>query len=82
MKLRNSQKRHMKKAISWRLISIIITTLLAWTITGDLAIGAAIGSVDAIIKLFIFYIHERVWHKHRKGIPFKNILFSNWWNNY
>ncbi len=82
MKLKNSQKRHMKKAISWRLISIVITTILAWVITGDLALGAVIGSVDAIIKLWIFYLHERAWHQHRKGMSFKNIIFNHWWCNY
>lgn len=80
MKLRASQKRHIKKAISWRLISIVITTLLAWLVTGNFAVGAVIGSIDAVIKLYVFYLHERVWHTHRKGKSFKEIFFTHWFS--
>jgi len=52
-----------KRAISARVISIIVTSLVGWAITGDPLIGLSIGAVDAIIKICIYYTHETIWEK-------------------
>ncbi len=61
-----SQKRALMKTLTWRLISIVITFFLAWTVTGSMSIGAVIGSADAGIKMFLYYLHERAWHAWKK----------------
>ena len=65
-KIRRSHKRHVMKSITWRLISIVVTFFLAWWITGDVKIGAAIGGADATVKMFLYYMHERFWHRLKK----------------
>ena len=52
-----------KRAISARVISIVVTSFIGWIITGDPLIGLSIGSADAIIKIFIYYTHETLWEK-------------------
>ena len=52
-----------KRAISSRLISTIVTCLVGWLVTGNPYIGLSIGAVDMVIKLGLYYIHETLWEK-------------------
>ena len=52
-----------KRALTARTISLIITFSIGWFITGDLRIGLSIGAIDTLIKLFIYYGHETVWEQ-------------------
>lgn len=52
-----------KRAISSRFISTIITTTVGWLVTGDPLIGLSIGAFDTFIKLVTYYIHESLWEK-------------------
>ena len=56
------QKRTLVKTMTWRVTASLTTFLIAWILTGDLLIGASIGSIEAIIKLFLYYFHERIWN--------------------
>ena len=60
MKLIN---RHIAKTISWRILGTMDTMFLSWLITGDLKAGMQIGLADVIIKMVLYYLHERVWFK-------------------
>ena len=57
----NSRKRHIAKAITWRIVGTIDTTLLAWLISGDPMIGFKVGLSEVITKLVLYYFHERLW---------------------
>lgn len=59
-----ARRRHLAKALSWRIVGTIDTFLLAWLFTGSLEIGALVGGTEVITKTFLYYIHERVWYKH------------------
>jgi uncharacterized membrane protein len=61
-------KRHIAKAITWRVIASIITFIIGWSVTGDMNFGLAIGSADVIIKLVLYYLHERLWYHFKYGI--------------
>lgn len=56
-----AQKRHIVKAISWRLIGTLDTFLVALIISSDISIGAALSLIDLIVKFLAYYIHERLW---------------------
>lgn len=53
--------RHMVKSLSYRIYSSCITTAIATLVTGNAKLALAIGSTDFFIKLFTYYIHERIW---------------------
>ena len=57
----NSRKRHIAKAITWRVVGTIDTTLLAWLISGDPMIGFKVGISEVLTKLILYYFHERLW---------------------
>ena len=68
-----SYKRHILKTISWRIIGTIDTIILSWIITGDIKVGMAIGGVEVITKMALYFFHERVWYKFSKfGVNDKN----------
>ena len=60
------RKRHIAKAISYRILSTIIGFLIMWWISGSIQIGAAFGVVELVYKPVQYYIHERVWYKFIK----------------
>ena len=68
-----AKKRHILKTITWRIVGTLDTFLLSWLITGSVKIGAAIGAVEVITKMILYYLHERAWYKlSRFGIDDKN----------
>ena len=48
----DTQKRTIAKTITWRILASLTTFIIAWILTGDLLIGASIGSLEAIAKIF------------------------------
>jgi hypothetical protein len=61
-----SRVRHILKSLTYRVYSSCITSLIAAFVTGNLALGFSIGTADFFIKIFTYYLHERVWYH----IPF------------
>jgi len=53
--------RSLVKAISWRVIASIVTGSLVFIFTGRLKLAVGIGILDVIVKLIVYYVHERVW---------------------
>jgi uncharacterized membrane protein len=58
-----SHLRSIVKAISWRFWATIITFCVALAMTGKLELAATIGIADTLIKLLVYYSHERLWTK-------------------
>ena len=52
------KKRTFVKTMTWRITASLTTFVIAWMLTGDLLIGASIGSIEAIVKIFLYYCHE------------------------
>ena len=72
--------RHVVKSISYRIYSSCITVTIATLVTGDAKAAFAIGSVDFFVKIFTYYIHERVWFHIPFGLqkPRKVHAEINW----
>jgi uncharacterized membrane protein len=56
-------KRHIAKTISWRIIGTIDTMILAGLISGNWKIGLSVGGAEVLTKMFLYFLHERVWYK-------------------
>jgi uncharacterized membrane protein len=61
-----SHRRSLAKALSWRILAMAITGMVAWLFTRELAFAVTIGLADSVIKIFVYYLHERTW----TSIPF------------
>lgn len=49
------------KGVTWRIIGTLDTILLSWLFTGDVTKALKIGGIELFTKIFLFYLHERVW---------------------
>ena len=58
-----SRKRHLAKAMTWRVVATSATVVIAWTVTGDWRVGLEVGAVEFFAKMFLYYLHERFWYK-------------------
>ena len=57
------RKRTIVKTMTWRVTASLTTFIIAWILTGDFLIGATIGSIEAIAKIFLYYFYDRIWNK-------------------
>tara|TARA_B100000214_G_C23963028_1_gene626258 strand:+ start:1907 stop:2122 length:216 start_codon:yes stop_codon:yes gene_type:complete len=62
------KKRHLAKAITWRIVGTLDTMLLGWFISGDFKVGASIGLLELLTKMVLYYIHERAWYQSDFGL--------------
>ena len=58
-----SRRRHVAKAVTWRILATTTTMLLVWMVSGNWAIGAQVGAMEFFLKMAIYYGHERVWYR-------------------
>lgn len=59
--------RSLMKAISWRIIATLITVLLVFIFSKNLALGTIVGITELVVKTAIYYVHERVWNLSNFG---------------
>jgi uncharacterized membrane protein len=58
-----SYKRHLAKTVSWRIIGTLDTIILSGLVTGSWELGLAIGGIEVITKMILYFLHERMWYK-------------------
>ena len=54
---------HLYKWLSYRLLSICITFIISFIVTGSMTVATSIASIDAFIKFVVYFLHERAWGK-------------------
>jgi len=59
--------RSIVKAVSYRITGTITTVLISWGITRQLKFALSIGLADVIIKILVYYLHERAWNRIHFG---------------
>jgi len=59
----DTHRRTAAKAVSWRILATIITGCVTLMVTGRVKIALSIGLLDSIVKLGIYYAHERAWNR-------------------
>ena len=55
--------RSVVKAISWRATGTVDTIIISYLITGQAKWAVSIGFVELFTKVFLYYVHERVWDR-------------------
>lgn len=59
----DSSTRSLAKAVSWRLTGTIDTFIISYLITGQALIASGIAFTEIMTKVFLFWVHERVWNR-------------------
>ncbi len=62
-----SHKRSILKAVTWRLLATLVTIIVVYMLTQKVALSLGAGFIDASIKVFVYYVHERIWDRLRFG---------------
>ncbi len=57
----DSHTRSIGKALTWRVIAMLITAVTAWVVTGEAGVGITVGVIDSVVKIGAYYLHERAW---------------------
>ena len=55
------------KGVVWETVGFILTVLAVYIVYGNFVGSLEFGLVLTIIKIFFFFIHERIWKKIRWG---------------
>jgi uncharacterized membrane protein len=58
-----SYKRHVLKAISYRVLGSLQTCTISYFFTGNFWVAGSIGLTEICIKPIIYFCHERAWYK-------------------
>jgi uncharacterized membrane protein len=64
-------KRSIAKALTYRAWQSLNTFLISLVVTGRIDMAAAIVSVEVIVKIVIYFFHERIWSRIKWGL--KNV---------
>lgn len=59
--------RSLVKGVSWRFFGTMDTIIISYFITGVWASAFAIGGLELITKVGLYYVHERAWGKVKWG---------------
>jgi uncharacterized membrane protein len=55
------------KGTTWRIIGTLDTIFLAWLFTGNIKTALKIGGIEVFTKIFLYFIHERIWLRSGYG---------------
>jgi uncharacterized membrane protein len=50
------------KAITYRIWQSLNTFLISLLVTGEITIAATIVSIELIVKIVVYFWHERIWN--------------------
>lgn len=59
-------KRHIAKAISYRMVGSLQTIIIGYILTGSFIISSTIGIIELCVKPIMYFLHERFWYKFIK----------------
>ena len=64
---RESHFRSILKSLTWRITATLTTMGIARVITGDTQLALKIGAIEVVLKMCIYYFHERIWQLVPRG---------------
>lgn len=63
-KIRKCVKRtRLWKTVTWRVISWVISIIIGYVLTGNVAMALSFGFADTLIKTALYWAHEYKWDK-------------------
>ena len=64
---RETNKRSIVKGISWRMVATTTTIIIVWAFFDRLDLAIAAGMIETVLKVGLYWVHERAWFKVRWG---------------
>ena len=69
--MKETRARSVTKALTYRVWQSLNTFIISLVITGKIDMAAAIVSIEVVVKIVIYFFHERIWSKIKWGL--KNV---------
>ncbi|UTF53377.1 DUF2061 domain-containing protein [Natronosalvus rutilus] len=63
-----ARKRALVKTLCYRLFMILITTMVAWAVVGEVGAALNIGIATNVVKTGTYYLYERTWDHISWGV--------------
>lgn len=70
--IKNTNKRHLFKTLSWRAVGTFDTVLISFFLTGNGSYGLQIGGIETVTKMILYYFHEKLWYRINFGLDRRN----------
>ena len=64
---KETNTRSIFKGISWRVVATATTIAIVYFFFGRLDLAIAAGLIESVLKIALYWAHERIWHKLRWG---------------
>ena len=65
----DTNTRSIAKALSYRVLGSLTTGAIVYFFSGDLRASAGAGLIDSVVKLGLYFVHERIWNHIPLGRP-------------
>ena len=62
-----TQTRSVVKALTWRILGTVATTALVFIFTRRFSLSLAVGGLEFVSKIGLYWFHERAWDRLRFG---------------
>jgi len=64
---KETNKRSVVKGVTWRVVATTTTMIIVYLFFGRLDLAIATGLIESVLKIGLFWLHERAWFKVRWG---------------
>jgi adenylylsulfate kinase len=64
---RETNTRSVVKGISWRVVATTTTIIIVYVFFGRLDLAIAAGLIETVLKVALYWGHEKIWHKIHWG---------------
>lgn len=64
---KESHIRSVIKGLTWRIIASATIFVITYFTTGEMSTAITVTSIEFPVKLFIYYLHERLWQNVPRG---------------
>lgn len=76
---RETNSRSIAKGFSWRFFATSVTVIIVFVFFGRLDLAIAAGIIETVSKVFLYYVHEKIWQRvlwGKKQIEPFNLWFT------
>jgi uncharacterized membrane protein len=65
--MKESHSRSIVKAVSYRILGSATTGLIVYVLTGKGTLGLSASILDVVLKIGVYFVHERIWDRINYG---------------
>ena len=64
---KESHLRSIFKGLTWRIVASTTILIITYFMTGEIETALKVTGVEFVVKLLLYYLHERAWQQVPRG---------------